>query len=47
MVREGGGDFSEFREHERLVGILYSQFTESNSFSQSYAVAGKGERHSY
>ena len=45
----GGGDFSEVREHERLVGILYSQFTESErpSFSQSYTVAVKGERHSY
>ena len=45
----GGGDFSEFREHERLIGILYSQFTENErpSFSQSYAVTLKGERHSY
>ena len=45
----GGGDFSEFREHERLIGILYSQFTENErpSFSQSYAVMLKGEKHSY
>lgn len=46
---EGWRDFSEFREHERLIGILYSQFTENErpSFSQSYAVTLKGERHSY